>query len=54
MKFSKIASRDDLVIVGFGDASFKSEEKTVGSSSILSKLKYDKSFAYILEVQDNS
>ena len=30
IKFSKIASRDELIIIGIGDASFKSEEKAVG------------------------
>ena len=30
IKFSKIGSRDDLVIIGIRDASFKSEEKAVG------------------------
>ena len=30
MKFSKIGSRDDLIIIGIADASFKSEEKVVG------------------------
>ena len=31
IKFSRIGSRDDLVIIGIGDASFKSEEKAVDS-----------------------
>ena len=30
IKFSRIAARDDLIVVGIGDASFKSEEKAVG------------------------
>ena len=30
IKLSKISDKDDLVIVGIGDASFKSEEKAVG------------------------
>ena len=30
MKFSKIAPKDDLMIVGVGDASFKLDDKAVG------------------------
>ena len=30
MKFSRIGSKDDLMIVGIGDASFKSDNKAVG------------------------
>ena len=30
LKFSRIGDKDDLMIVGFGDASFKTEEKAVG------------------------
>ena len=30
MKFSKIAPKDDLMIVGIGDASFISDDKAVG------------------------
>ena len=30
IKFSRIGPRDDLIIIGVGDASFKSEEKAVG------------------------
>ena len=30
IKFSRIPARDDLIVVGIGDASFKSEEKAVG------------------------
>ena len=29
IKFSKIGPRDDLIIIGIGDASFKSKEKAV-------------------------
>ena len=29
IKFSRIGSREDLIIIGIGDASFKSEEKAV-------------------------
>ena len=30
IKFSKIAPKDDLLIVGIGDTSFKTDKKTVG------------------------
>ena len=30
IKFSKIGPREDLIIIGIGDALFKSEEKGVG------------------------
>ena len=30
MKFSRIGPKEDLIIIGIGDASFKSEEKAVG------------------------
>ena len=30
MKFSKIAPKENLMIVGIGDASFKSDDKAVG------------------------
>ena len=30
LKFSRIGPKDDLIIIGIGDASFKSEEKAVG------------------------
>ena len=30
IKFSRIGPRDDLIIIGIGDALFKSEEKAVG------------------------
>ena len=30
MKFSRIGSKEDLMIVGIGDASFKSDDKAVG------------------------
>ena len=30
MKFSKIGTKEDLMIVGIGDASFKSDDKAVG------------------------
>lgn len=30
LKFSRIGERDDLMIVGFGDTSFKTEEKAIG------------------------
>ena len=30
IKFEKIGEREDLAIVGIGDASFKSDEKAVG------------------------
>ena len=30
IEFSRIGSRDDLIIIGIGDASFKSGEKAVG------------------------
>ena len=30
MKFSKIAPKEELMVVGIGDASFKSDDKAVG------------------------
>ena len=36
MKFSKIAPKDDLMIVGIGDPSFKSDEKAVGGVLLFS------------------
>ena len=30
MKFTKIGPKEDLMIVGVGDASFKSDDKAVG------------------------
>ena len=30
LKFKRIESRDDLIVVGIGDTSFKSEDKAVG------------------------
>ena len=30
LKFRKMGVRDDLIVVGIGDASFKSEDKAVG------------------------
>ena len=30
MKFLRIGPKDDLIIVGIGDTSFKSDEKAVG------------------------
>ena len=35
LKFKKIGSRDDLIIIGIGDASFKSDKKAVGGVILL-------------------
>ena len=34
IKYTKIADKEDLVIVGIGDASFKSDDKAVGGGSL--------------------
>ena len=54
IKFSKIRPREDLIIIGIGDALFKLEEKTVGGVLIFpGKLHQDQGLSNLLEEQDN-
>ena len=47
LKFERIGEREDLIIVGIGDTSFKTDDKAVGGVFLF--LIYDKSCAYLLE-----
>ena len=54
IKYSRIAPRDYLILIGIGDASFKSEEKAVcGVFFVLGKQRDDKSITNLLEEQDD-
>ena len=40
MKFSRIGPKDDLIIVGIGDASFKIDDKAIGGVLLFLSISY--------------
>ena len=53
VKYEHIGDRDDLMIVGIGDASLKTGDKAVGGYAVPDKLYNDKTLTNLLEGQTN-